>query len=149
MDQAKWDNRYLGLCEYIAKWSKDPSTKVGAVIVDPQDNSIVSLGYNGFPRQVLDTPDRLENRETKYRMIVHAERNAMLFARRDLRGMTLYTMPFMPCARCAGMIIQAGISRIVTVVPPLDIESRWGADLAIALKMITEAHVQLSYISRP
>ena len=68
---SKWDTRFLSLAEHISSWSKDPSTKVGAAIIGPY-RDIISLGYNGFPRGVEDTPERLENRELKYKMIVHA-----------------------------------------------------------------------------
>ncbi|MBI2669577.1 MAG: hypothetical protein HYX20_00290 [Candidatus Yanofskybacteria bacterium] len=60
----KWDRRFLALAEFVAQWSKDPSTKTGAVIVD-SNNRLVSVGYNGFPRGVNDSPERLENREIK------------------------------------------------------------------------------------
>ena len=73
----KWDKRFLALAEHIARWSKDPSTKIGAVIVDP-NKRVVSLGYNCFPRGVEDSEERLENREVKYKIIVHCERNALL-----------------------------------------------------------------------
>src|SRR3989344_2191240 len=84
----KWDRRFLALAEHVAQWSKDPSTKTGAVIVDP-NNRVVSLGYNGFPRGVNDLPERLSNRELKYKIIVHCERNALLFARESVRGYRL------------------------------------------------------------
>ena len=75
----KWDLRLLGLAKHVAEWSKDPSTKVGAVIAD-QKHRVLSLGFNGFARGVKDLAQRLDDRETKYDMIIHAERNAILFA---------------------------------------------------------------------
>ena len=96
----------------VSTWSKDPSTQVGAVIVDPS-RRVVSLGYNGFPVGVSDD-FRLDNRKIKYKMVVHAESNALLFASTDLSECTMYTYPFMPCPRCAGMIIQVGINRVVS-----------------------------------
>lgn len=106
-----WDDRFLGLAEHIAQWSKD-TTKVGAVIVD-RDCSIVSLGFNGFPRGVKDDPARLEDRVTKWHITVHAERNAMLYAKRSLVGCVLYTIPCQPCSQCAAMIVQAGIRTVI------------------------------------
>jgi dCMP deaminase len=88
-----WDFRFLELAASISKWSKDPSTKVGAVIVS-SDKKIVTLGYNGFPRNVRDD-HRLETREIKYDLIVHAEANAIIHARESLWDCTIYTMPFM------------------------------------------------------
>lgn len=134
-----WDHRYLDLARYISTWSKDPSTRVGAVIADAQGR-IVSVGFNGLPRGVRDTHERLNNREIKYKMIVHGERNAILFAGRSVAGCTLYTTPFMPCSVCAGMVIQAGITRVVA--PYCDNE-RWQADFRLTEEMFKEAGVEL------
>ena len=107
-----WDHRFLNLACFIANWSKDPSTQVGSVIVDPM-NRIVSTGFNGLPSGVEDTIERLENRDIKYEMVVHAERNAIIDAKRDLSGLTLYVWPLMPCSVCAAMIVQTGISQVI------------------------------------
>ena len=85
---SKWDRRFLDLAAGMATWSKDMSTQVGAIIVD-RDQRIVSSGYNGFPRGVVDSIERYQDRDTKYRMVVHAEINAILFATRDLTGGTI------------------------------------------------------------
>lgn len=135
--QEKWDQRYLELAELVSTWSKDPSTKTGAVIVSPE-NFVVSLGYNGFPRGVEDSLERLDNRELKYKMIVHCERNAIIAAKRDLKGCTLYTYPFMSCAPCAGMVIQSGISRCVA---PYNDNPRWQEDFKLTQQMFREANV--------
>lgn len=112
MQLEKWDRRFLELAAFVSRWSKDPSTKVGAVIVDP-DRVIVSTGFNGLPRRVMDMPNRYQERDTKYKMIVHGEMNAILCAPRAVRDCTLYTYPFAPCAVCASMVVQAGIKRVV------------------------------------
>lgn len=135
-----WDRRYLGLAEFVSGWSKDPSTQVGAVIVDA-DYQPVSWGYNGLPMGVEDTEERLSNRDLKYKMIVHAERNALIFSRRSLRTCTLYTWPFLPCPACAGMFIQAGIARVVAPVLPERLVERWGADIELACVMFQEAGI--------
>lgn len=140
---SKWDKRYLELAILVSTWSKDPSTKTGAVIVAP-NNSIVSVGFNGFAKGVGDYPSRLEARELKYKMIVHCERNAMLFAKRDLEGCTLYTVPFMSCASCAAMVIQAGIKRCVA---PYSDNPRWKEDFEITEAMFFEAGVKLETYS--
>lgn len=137
--QLKWDFRFLELAKLVSKWSKDPSTKVGAVIVDPL-RRIVSLGYNGFARGVEDSEERYNNREEKYKLVVHAERNAIIFATRSLQGCTIYTYPFMPCAPCAGMIIQSGIGRVVA---PKDANPRWQEDFKLTRKMFEEAGLVL------
>ena len=138
----KWDRRFMELAALIASWSKDPSTKTGAVIVDP-DRRIVGTGYNGFAKGVDDREDRYNDRDTKYKMVVHCERNAMLFAQRSLKGCTLYTWPFMSCAPCAAMVIQAGITRCVAPTAPAGIEERWRSDLELAKIMFKESGVKL------
>jgi len=109
-----WDNRFLDLAFHVAQWSKDPSTKVGAVIVRP-DKRIVSLGYNGFPRGVCDHEERYAERAVKYKFVSHAERNALDNVAEDVTGCTLYST-LQPCAECTKSIIQKGIKKIVTNV---------------------------------
>lgn len=142
----KWDERFVGLAQHVAQWSKDPSTKVGAVITDDL-RRIVSLGFNGFPRSVVDDPDRYENRMVKYKLIVHAEANALMSAGRLVSGCTLYATKF-PCSECAKLIIQSGIWRVVApargVVPggPVDPSAeRWMEDALYAAQMFNEAAV--------
>jgi dCMP deaminase len=113
MSQHNWDVFFLELAQFVAeKRSKDPSTKVGAVIVD-EFNRIVSIGYNGFPRGVNDCPELYANREEKYKRVVHAELNAILNAGRSVAGCTLYVWPLFTCNDCAKIVIQSGIGRIV------------------------------------
>jgi dCMP deaminase len=140
--QEKWDRRFIDLARHISTWSKDPSTQVGAVIVDAE-NRVVSVGYNGFPRHVADTDMRLNDRELKYKIVVHAERNAMLFARQSLAGCTIYTWPFMSCAACTGMAIQAGIERHVA---PINDNPRWAADFELSKQMFREAGIALDLL---
>lgn len=135
----KWDARFLGLAALVATWSKDPSSKVGAVIVDPK-NRVNSLGFNGFPRTVSDAPQVYADRDEKLRRTLHAEQNALLFAARSVEGGTIYiTHP--PCARCAALLIQAGIQRVVCPPPPPDFQQRWAADIASSRQMFDEARV--------
>ena len=136
---TNWDLRFLDLARFISQWSKDPSTKTGAVIVD-DERRIISCGYNGFPRGVLDHEARLGNREEKYKIIVHAERNALLFARESLRGTTLYTYPFLSCSVCAGMLVQAGVRRHVA---PRSDNPRWGEQAQLTLQILAESGVEL------
>lgn len=135
----KWHNWFLGLAEYVASASKDPSTKVGAVIID-KERRVVSLGYNGLPRGVVDNDERLTDRDLKYKLIVHAERNALLFARGPVKGCTLYTWPMMPCATCCSMIIQAGIT---TVIAPVSDNPRWQEDMRLSQQLFQEAGVEV------
>lgn len=137
---ADWDRRFLSLAEFIAGWSKDPSTKVGCVIAD-RHNRIVSVGYNGLPAGVADSADRLSNRELKYALVVHAEVNAILFAG-SVRGCTLYVWPLPPCSHCAAKILQAGISRVVSVAPDADQATRWAESNRLALELFKEVGVE-------
>jgi dCMP deaminase len=134
---TKWDYRFLDLAELISSWSKDPSTKVGSVIT--KNNRVISLGYNGFPCQI-DDDQRLQNREEKYKIIIHAEQNAMLFAKGDLEGCTIYTYPFMPCSTCASIIIQSGIKRVVSYK---NVPARWKENFDLSLKIFLESGVEV------
>lgn len=142
MDLNKWDVRFLELAKHIASWSNDPSTQTGAVITNYR--RVVSVGYNGFPCGVDDAPERYADRELKYKMIVHCERNALLFAQRSLAGCTLYTWPFMSCAPCAAMVIQSGITRCVA---PASDNPRWQADFELTRLMFREADIELIEVS--
>ena len=146
VDLRDWDTRFLDLAEHISKWSKDPSTKVGAVIVDSQ-RRIVSTGYNGFPVGVMDSYDRLTNRDNKYEMIIHAEANAILFAHQRMNDMTLYTTPFQPCSRCASLIIQSGISRVISYEIE-ESKNRWVDSFKLAKELFDEAGVELLLLEK-
>ena len=141
MKNASWDVRFINLAKLVSTWSKDPSTKVGAVIVD-DDNRIVSIGYNGFPKGVKDD-ERLDNRDLKYKMVLHAEENAIFHANKILEGCTIYTYPLLPCSNCAARIIQVGIKRVVSV--PFD-EPRWQENLSLSVGLLEEAGVEVSLI---
>jgi len=138
---AKWDTRFLGLAAHISAWSKDPSSQVGAVITD--GNRIISLGYNGFAAGVEDKPERLANRQCKLNLTIHAEENAMIFAKRGLTDCTVYvTHP--PCPRCASKLIQEEVARVVYIAPSEDFLSRWADDLQLSLEMYREAGVAVT-----
>lgn len=135
---TKWDHRFLALARFVANFSKDPSTKVGAVVAD--EKRIISLGYNGFPPDIEDLPERLENREYKYKHIIHGEINAINFARESLLGKTLYTIPFMPCTVCAEEIIKRGITRVVA---PFSDNPRWVISFNEATEKFKSASIEL------
>ncbi len=138
----KWDLRLLGLAEHVAQWSKDPSTQVGAVIAD-QKHRVLSLGFNGFARGVRDLAERLGDREIKYDMIIHAERNALLFANAPVDGASVYVWPLMPCAQCAATLIQAGIGEVVAPAADAERAARWAAQIDLARTMFTEGGVNV------
>ena len=139
MNGKKWDKRFIDLAKLVGSWSKDPSTKVGAVITD-DNNRIISIGFNGFPQNVVDSEDRLVDREHKYDIVVHAEANALMFANKSVEGCTLYTWPFQPCSRCAGLIIQSGIKRVVSVVQD---DARWKKNFEVAAELLKESGISL------
>jgi dCMP deaminase len=145
MELDKWDRRFMDLARFISGWSKDPSTQVGAVVANPRTKRVVSTGFNGFPAGVGDYEERLQKREIKYEMIVHAEANALLFAGPAAEGCALYVTPLPPCARCAVLIIQAGITRVVSPRPDLSKEP-WKSQSVISEQMFGEAGVKLQYV---
>lgn len=135
-----WDERFLGLAQHVASWSKDPRTKVGAVLVN-ETKQVLSVGYNGFPRGVFDMPNRYEDRPTKLMYVAHAERNALDNCFTDTRGSTLYvTLP--PCNECVKSIIQKGVKRIVSLTS----DSRPQDNSDVAMQMLVEAGVQIDFI---
>ena len=109
----KWDVRFLSVAALVSSWSKDPRTQVGACIT--KGKKLISVGYNGFPLQLADTPERLVDREKKNNLVVHAENNAILAAQGvDTQGATLYVFGQYPCHRCAiTCILPSGIERVV------------------------------------
>ena len=138
MLNINWDLRFISLAQYIATWSKDPSTKVGAVLVGP-DHEVISHGFNGFPSTMRDDLELYNNREEKLDRIVHAELNALIYAARRLpEGTILYTIPFMPCHKCCIIMIQAGIRRFVAPSPTQAQAERWGDSFSKTRKYILE-----------
>tara|TARA_B100000683_G_C12401694_1_gene520000 strand:- start:214 stop:687 length:474 start_codon:yes stop_codon:yes gene_type:complete len=142
----KWDFRFIELAKHISLWSKDPSTKVGCVVVG-EDREIRSTGFNGFPRGIEDNDDRLLDREKKYPLICHAEENAIMHAARigvSLKNSTAYvTWP--PCSRCARSLIQAGVREVV-YPKTNEIPERWQADFDTSTEMMKEAGVKVRSI---
>ena len=137
-----WLHRFINLAEHVATWSKDPSTKVGAVIVD-SNKRIISIGFNGYPKKIPD--DDLYDREIKYAKILHAEINAILFAKRDIKNCIIYVTN-VPCPQCAAAIIQSDIVIVVTREPNKDFQSRWREKIFITKQMFNDADIDLIYI---
>ena len=145
MLDTKWKKRFLKLSKEIAEWSKDPSTKVGALIIS-EDKNIISTGYNGFPRDIEDTEERLNNRELKYKFILHAEMNCILNALyngRSVKDCILFVHGLPPCSECTKSIIQAGIKKVITDSKATD---NWKESLKLSLEMLKEANVEIEFI---
>lgn len=143
----RWDNYHMTKADAAADQSKDPSTKVGAVIVDPFDRT-VSDGFNGFPRKIKDSAKLLNDRDIKLMITIHAEVNAIMFSHRDLSGCSIYTT-HIPCSNCAALIIQSGIEDVVVAETRDDAFGiRWEKSIELAKMIFDEAGVQLRILKR-
>lgn len=147
--QDRWDARFVGLAQHISSWSKDPSTKVGAVLVRP-DNSVASTGFNGFAPGEDDDPELYANRDYKYKKVIHAEINALDFLDSLAKGFSFYTsFPCCPdCMRAAG---EAGVVRVV--FPAIDREGRdpawikeWEDRLSESLEVAREYGIEVRFV---
>lgn len=130
----RWKEHFMTLARACAGMSKDPSTKVGSIIVRP-DRTVASTGFNGYPRGCKD--EDYNDRERKYQRIIHAEMNAILTAKEPLNGYTLFSWPIPPCDRCIPHIIQSGIKQLV--LPSIDESHRWAKRCVEAQAMAEEA----------
>jgi dCMP deaminase len=140
----KWDLRFLKAAEEVASWSKDPSTKVGCVIVDPEKQVRMGEGFNGFPRFMSDSKELYEDRDVKYSRTLHAELNAVLFSQKT-EGCTAY-VSHPCCTACALVLIQSGISRVVVRRPTPDLLSRWEESINKAEGFFDEAEVSYELV---
>ena len=142
----KWDKRYISLAREISKWSKDPSSKIGAVAVGSQ-GQVLAQGYNGFPRGIEDSVERYSDRPTKYKYIVHAEQNVIYNATYNgvsLNGSTLYVTGLPTCSDCAKGVIQVGIKRVV--MPKQIIPDQWQDSWNLTQQMFKETGVKYDFI---
>ena len=139
----KWDERFIRIAKEVAGWSKDPGTKVGAVLVS--DRRILATGYNGFPHGISDSLERYADREVKIAYTVHAEVNAILNAAKNgsqTDSSTLY-VTFPPCVACSTSVIQAGIARVIC--PDLSTApARWIESFMKGQDILSEAGVSVS-----
>lgn len=140
VQEKKWDIRFIKLAKEVSTWSIDPSTKVGCVLV--KNKRVISTGYNGFPKNISDSFDRLMDREQKYEITVHAEVNAVTTAALhgvSTEGSTTY-ITLMPCSRCASVLINAGVTAVCVLANPV-IPDRWLSNFILASKLLAEAGV--------
>lgn len=141
MRNSKWDDRFIELAKHVAGWSKDPSSQVGAVLVNNK-RQVVGMGYNGFPRGTSDDPALYNDRPIKYLRVVHAEVNAVLNATGNTDGATAYvTHPC--CAQCMALLIQSGVKRIVWQKADAGIAERLADSFIEAGAMAIEAGVTI------
>lgn len=150
MRSTKWNRRYLELVDHVAGWSKDQSTKIGAVLV--RDNRVIAVGFNGIPSGVEDEATDRNARPGKYLFYEHAERNVIFTAAKNgisTRGATLYTTGI-PCADCARATIQSGITSVVVWKRGSGIEStdRWRDSIQAGGNMLREAGLVIVEVDR-
>lgn len=124
----------------VSEWSKDPSTKCGAVAVRP-NGTVLSIGFNGFPRRLKDSARRLNDKQFKYAVVIHAEENCLLNGSEPAAGCDLYVWPLMPCPRCASKLIQVGVRRVIA--PKNARKECAGLDMTMTPKLFKEAGVKL------
>lgn len=137
-----WDERFIRIANEVATWSKDPGTKVGAVLV--LNRRIIATGYNGFPQNIEDTIDRYSNRELKLAYTVHAEVNSILNAAKNgsqTKDSTLY-VTFSPCVNCAASVVQAGVNTVVCPCTSTAPE-RWRKSFQMGQSLLKEAGVKV------
>ena len=142
----KWDKRFLELAQLVSTWSKDPSSKVGAVAVNDR-HQVLAMGYNGFPRGIADD-NRLNIREQKYEIIVHAEMNLVYNASYNgvsLDGSTVYVTGLPVCSNCAKGLIQVGVKRIVMPYNE-DLPEKWKQSFELSKSLFDETNVQYEFL---
>jgi dCMP deaminase len=145
-----WNARYLDLAKTISQWSKDPSSKIGAVAIG-QKGQVLAQGYNGFPRGIIDLSERYQNRETKYKFVVHAEMNCIYNATYNgisLDSASLYVWGLPICSECAKGIIQVGIRQVFWGVDK-EIPDTWIKSLEATTELLSEANVKLICLQKP
>ena len=142
----KWDKRYLKLAAGVANWSKDPSSKIGAIAVGSK-GQVLAQGYNGFPRGISDSSDRYTNKDVKYKFVVHAEMNCIYNATYNgvsLDGATLYVHGLPVCSDCAKGIIQVGIRKVI--MPLAEYPDHWMESFVYSSELFSEAGVFYEFI---
>lgn len=146
MNKIDWNVRFMELADYISQWSKDRSTRVGAIIVN--DRNPISMGYNGFPRGSDDNNDERHERPDKYEWVLHAEENAIINAARhgqQTKDCEMYVSWF-PCSKCAGMIVNSGIKKLFCDKRPDFSNPKFGNGFKISLKKLEEGGVEVIYL---
>ena len=148
-NDVKWRNRYLLLAKHFSTWSKDPSTQVGAVAVS--DNGLIlSEGWNGFPRGIRDTQNRLSDRQTKYDYMVHAEKNLIYNATRNgisLLNSNLYVYGLPVCSECAKGVIQVGIKSVYVLTDSMNVRDTWVESWKKTTDMFDEVGISYEWVT--
>lgn len=138
---SKWEKRFIDLAFFISSWSKDPSSKVGAVI--SKKKRVISHGFNGPPSDIPDIEGL--DRSRRLKRSIHAEPNAIFFAKRKLKNAEIYVTHH-PCSQCSAFIVQKKIKHVYCPIPSDDFMSRWGEDIKEANLIFDEAGVNVIWI---
>ena len=140
----RWINHFIEMAQLVSTMSKDPNHKIGAVIVD-QNNRVISTGFNGFAHGIKDSNERLENKDIKRLLMLHAEENAILHAKQDLKGCYIYIYGYPPCVHCMSLIIQSGLSCIYYKNSRKDntVSDYWKENLELSKKLADEVHIPI------
>lgn len=149
--RPNWDFYFMAIAQVVATRSRDPSSQIGAVLVNPAKR-IVATGYNGFPSGIADHEHRWLTREEKLKYVVHAERNAFLsaaFSGNCTEGSTLFIHPFPTCSECAKDAIQVGVIRVVSPPLPPDAAPRWKEDMDFARELLLERRITITEMPCP
>lgn len=144
----KWRNRFLKRAKDASECSKDPSKRIGAVFVNPIKKNQIVDGFNGFPRGIADTEERLNDRETKYKYVVHAEQNGIYNASyigACLDGSYIYVYGLPICNECAKGLIQVGIKH-ATIWIEDEITQRWLDAWEVTKEMFDEVGITYEMI---
>ena len=143
----KWNHRYLQRAPESASWSTDPSKHIGAVAVGTK-GQVLAQGYNGFPRGISHSSERLNNRELKYKYVVHAEMNLIYNASYNgtsLDGSTVYVTGLPVCSECAKGLIQVGVKQVIMPVQE-DTPETWKKSFELSKELFEEAGVAWQFI---
>jgi dCMP deaminase len=146
--KQKWHYRYLSLAKEVSTWSKDPSSQIGAVAVGVK-GQVLAQGYNGFPRGIEHSEERLNTRELKYKFVVHAEMNLIYNATYNgvsLDGSTVYVHGLPCCSECAKGLIQVGVDQVIMPKMPEDTPQIWQDSFELTAELFKEAKVAWQFI---
>ena len=144
-----WVERYLQLAKHISSWSKDPSRKIGAVAIGSK-GQVLAQGYNGFPRGMLDNEVRYDDRETKYKYVVHAEMNVIYnasYSGISLDGSSFFVYGLPVCSECTKGIIQVGAKEVFILTEEV-IPEIWDESFKLSKSMLNEASVYVEWRRR-
>ena len=145
--KSEWNQRYLKLAYEVSQWSKDPSKKIGAIAVGSK-GQVLAQGYNGFPRGIRHSQKRLNDRELKYKYVVHAEMNLIYNASYNgtsLDGSTVYVTGLPVCSECAKGLIQVGVKQVIMPKQD-DIPEKWQESFKLTMELFEEAGVAWQFI---